>query len=135
MGLNQYEIEARERKIIDLRSEYTLKQIGEMFELTRERIRQIEMRGRRRIARRKMIEDKGPITVESDIERLNISIRLYISLRRSGINTIGNIIESGSPFQLLKIKGLGYKGIKEIIEEMNRIGFHLSKYAKFKGVK
>lgn len=114
----------REKKILQLRADHTLEEIGEMFGLTKERIRQIEASALRRIALSKRFEEDGPITVESDIERLDLSIRAYNCLRKSDINTIGNIIESGLS-NLLKIKNLGRKSIQEIRNEMRRCGFHV----------
>lgn len=125
MGLKYKEIIAREKKILKLRPNHTLKELSEMFGVSRERIRQIHMRGLRRIAQGGKINvNVGPIHVESDIERLNLPIRVYNCLRKSDINTIRNIIESGL-FNLLKIKGLGHKGIQEIRDEMRRYGFRV----------
>lgn len=114
----------RERKILQLRVNHTLEEIGEMFGLTRERIRQIEASALRRSALSKRFKEEGPITVKSDIERLDLPIRVYNSLRKSDINTIENIIESGQ-FNLLKIKSLGRKSLQEIRNEMRRYGFRV----------
>lgn len=109
---------------MQLRANHTLKEIGEMFGLTKERIRQIEACALRRIALSKRFKENGPITVKSDIERLDLPIRVYNSLRKSDINTIENIIESGQ-FNLLKIKSLGRKSVQEIRNEMRRCGFRV----------
>lgn len=114
----------REKKILQLRADHTLEEIGEMFGLTKERIRQIEASALRRTALSKRFKEDGPITVESDIERLDLSIRAYNCLRKSDINTIGNIIKSGLS-NLLKIKNLGRKSIQEIRNEMRRCGFRV----------
>ena len=124
MGMTQIKIRERERKILQLRASYTLEEIGEMFGVTRERIRQIEARALRRIALSKRFKEDGPITVKSDIERLELPIRVDNCLRKSNINTIEDIIESG-PLELLKIKSLGNKSIQEIRNEMRRCGFRV----------
>ena len=114
----------REKKILQLRANYTLEEIGGIFGLTRERIRQIEARALRRIALRKRFKEDGPVTVKSDIERLELSIRAENCLRKSNMNTIEDILESG-PLELLKIKNLGDKCIREIRNEMRRCGFQV----------
>lgn len=124
MGMTQIKIRERERKILQLRANHTLEEIGEMFGVTRERIRQIEAKALRRIALSKRFKEDGPITVKSDIERLVLSIRADNCLRKSNINTIENILESG-PLKLLKIKNLGCKCIQEIKNEMRRCGFQV----------
>lgn len=118
------EIIEREKKILELRVDYTLKEIGEMFGLSKERIRQIEAIALRRIALSKRFREDGPITLESDIERLDLPIRAYNCLRKSDINTIGNIIKSGLS-NLLKIRNLGRKSIQEIRNELRRCGFRV----------
>ena len=70
MGMTQIKIRERERKILQLRTNHTLEEIGEMFGVTRERIRQIEAKALRRIALSKRFKGEGPVTVESDIESL-----------------------------------------------------------------
>ena len=124
MGMTQIKIRERERKILQLRANHTLEEIGETFGVTRERIRQIEMKALRRIALSKKFREQGPITVRSDIERLELSVRAYNCLRKSNINTIENILESG-PLKLLKIKNLGCKCMQEIKNEMRRCGFQV----------
>lgn len=124
MSLKSKVMRERDEKILELRKKYTLQSIGEMFGLTRERIRQIEARALRRIALSKRFKENGPITVKSDIERLELSIRAYNCLRKSNINTIENILESG-PLKLLEIKSLGYKSIQEIKNEMRHCGFNV----------
>jgi len=118
------EIIEREKKILKLRADHTLGEIGEMFGLSKERIRQIEAIAIRRIALNKRFKEDGPVTMESDIERLDLPIRAYNSLRKSDINTIGNIVESGLS-NLLKIRNLGHKSIQEIEDEMRRCGFRV----------
>lgn len=119
----------REKKILQLRANYTLKEIGEMFGLTKERIRQIEASALRRSALSKRFKEEGPITVKSDIERLDLPIRVYNNLRKSDINTIENIIESGQ-FNLLKIKSLAVKAYKKL---ETRCGVVDSVYGLYEG--
>ena len=124
MGITQIKIRERERKILQLRTNHTLEEIGEMFGVTRERIRQIEVKALRRIALSKRFKGEGPVTVESDIERLELSIRADNCLRKSGINTVGDILESGL-FNLLKMKNLGLKCTQEIRNAIRRCGFRV----------
>ena len=124
MGMTQIKIRERERKILQLRTNHTLEEIGEMFGVTRERIRQIEAKALRRIALGKRFKEEGPVTVESDIERLELSIRADNCLRKSGINKVGDILESGL-FNLLKMKNLGRKCTLEIRNAIRRCGFRV----------
>lgn len=55
------------------------------------------------------------------IESLNLNRRIYNRLRRSGIDTVNNLLEAEKNEQLELIKGLGEKSIQEIRKIINGI--------------
>lgn len=69
--------------------------------------------------------DNTEITLESDIEELELSIRSYNCLKRAGVNTIGDLCRM-TPSDLMKVRILGRKSCDEIISKLNKLGLSLS---------
>jgi len=95
------ELTDREKRVLNLRERYTLKQIGEMFGVTPVRIRQIEMK-----ARKKLVCNGG-----NKIGFLPYRVRT--ALQKAGIKTIEEA-KSKSDVELLTIRGVGKIGFENI---------------------
>lgn len=143
----------REFRILELRYSdgMTLQKAADEFELSRDRIRQIEIKAIRklshpaRISRMKAVaytdyirllkenEDlkkelkklkNMPIRTEDSEETeqklkmtildLSLSVRSYNSLKRAGVNTVGDIVELFKSGEILKCRNLGIKSIQEV---------------------
>lgn len=143
----------REREVLKMRSglfydnkPYTLEEVGQVFGVTRERIRQIEAKAIRRIYhwQRKqrfnqaneisieVITDNTP--VETLVEDLGLSVRAYRCLKRANINTVGELTLKTKK-ELMRIRNLGSKSLKEIIQKLEKIGLHLKDSQEEKEVK
>lgn len=60
----------------------------------------------------------GKDTINADLSELSLSVRAYNGLRRSGIFTIGDLIEALQQNALPCIRNLGRKSISEIKTKM-----------------
>lgn len=60
----------------------------------------------------------GKDTINADLSELSLSVRTYNGLRRSGIFTIGDLIEALQQNALPCIRNLGRKSISEIKTKM-----------------
>lgn len=61
---------------------------------------------------------------EINIEDLDLSVRAYSCLKRSGINTLNDILKK-SIEDLMKIRNLNKKCLDEIVQEVNKLGFEI----------
>lgn len=124
----------------------TLEQVGSMFYVTRERIRQYEAKALRKIRKRsrlcrlpalfgfippaepepkKYFSTNGTehIGIDADIYDLGLSVRAYNCLKRfSTINTIEDILNYPKE-DWPKIKNLGSKAVLEIQDRMRAAGY------------
>lgn len=57
------------------------------------------------------------------IEDIDLSVRSYNALKRSGISTVNDLIESISSCSLLRIRNLGKKSINEIKTRLLKITY------------
>lgn len=64
-------------------------------------------------------EHPPKVTLESDIEDLNLSLRAYHVLRRAGINKVGEL-QGKTMDDLIKIRNMGRKSAEEILATMER---------------
>ena len=55
------------------------------------------------------------------IEDLNLSMRAYNCLRRSGLMTVGQVIEKGEE-ELLSLQNFGRKSYDELRERLDQLG-------------
>lgn len=62
-------------------------------------------------------------TCETSIDELQLSVRAWNALKRSGVNTIGELIEVIQGDGLMKIRSLGRKSMVEIKTKILEQGF------------
>ncbi len=62
--------------------------------------------------------------LEKTIEELDLSVRSYNCLKKSNINTFGNIIDKTEE-EIMSIKNLGKKSFEEIKEKVKEFGYNL----------
>lgn len=134
----------KEKNVILLRTQEkkTLRQCGEKFGVSRERIRQIEARAYRKLRTPKISrillkgkneisqieKEKRELFFSSDeylkiipIEDFDLSIRAYNCLKRAGLNTSKDVYDFSDRDieNLLKIRNIGMRTAKEIGEKFN----------------
>ena len=74
------------------------------------------------------MEEQGRLTseiVETPIENLDLSVRVFNSLKRTGITTIGEVIdllEKGDE-AVMSIRNFGEKSLQELRDKMREKGF------------
>jgi len=95
------ELSEKEKRVLKLRETHTLQQISNMFSVTRERIRQIEIKAKKKLLFRPT----------NGIELLPTTTRT--ALIRAGIGTIEEA-KSKIDEELLHIRNIGRKGLKAI---------------------
>lgn len=176
---------AREKTVIleRYKSKKTLEEIGKHFNITRERVRQIEVKAIRKLKYRKEIfsnsfneylklqkeyvqkrqelcdkiivldelinkavalihnddttireikefleleseEKQNILARNADISDLDLTVRSYHCLKRAGINTIQQLSEL-TISDLMKVRNLGRKSVKEITEKLKELGIEL----------
>lgn len=71
-----------------------------------------------------IMDTKDNDILSSSIEELELSVRTYNCLKRAGINTIAELINT-SITELSNVRNLGQKGAKEISEKLADIGYIL----------
>ena len=103
---------AREVSILLMRKCATLREIGRIYGISSNRVRQIEAKALRKLALCRKLEEGDPITLTSQLERLHLSCNAYNCLRRANINTVGDIIKHQD--ELCKLKNLGEVTLEEI---------------------
>jgi RNA polymerase primary sigma factor len=160
----------REQEIINKRmiQGYTLEAVGKQYNITRERVRQIEAKAIRKIRLPQRIvyltEGKKVLELKQDISKLKVelnnikrellnqikkpelielnederilldnnqpisildlSVRTHNALLRSGINTVGKLLQC-SYLDLCRVRNMGNKSRKEIIEKLKGEGLKL----------
>lgn len=134
----------REREVLKMRSglfyfsskPYTLEEVGQVFGVGRERIRQIEAKAIRKIyywqrkqrlnqaneISKEVITDNTP--VETLVEDFGLSVRAYRCLKRANIHTVGELTLKTKK-ELMRIRNLGSKSLKEIIQALEERGLYL----------
>ena len=63
--------------------------------------------------------------LEIPLEELDLSVRAYTCLKRSGIDTVGDISHL-SEYDLMRLRNLGKKALDEIIQKLNSLGVSLA---------
>ena len=130
----------REREVLKLRSglfyfsskPYTLEEVGQVFGVGRERIRQIEAKAIRKIVWRRRRQElnqaneisKEVITDNTLVEDLDLSVRSYRCLKRGNINTVGELTLKTEE-EMMRVRNLGRKSLKEIIQKLEERGLYL----------
>jgi len=63
--------------------------------------------------------------VETPIENLDLSVRVFNSLKRTGITTVGNVIEllEKGDEAVMSIRNFGEKSLQELRDKMREKGF------------
>lgn len=121
------------RSIIILYDRYKDKksynEIGKKCDITPGRVGMLVEKMIRRGARiiyskSSIVPINNPITVDSSIERLDLSVRSFNGLYRKGVRTIGDLMNF-SREDLLTIRNLGPNTVKEIEKSLNSHGFKL----------
>lgn len=69
-------------------------------------------------------EDKQEKLMEMAIEELELSVRSYNSLKRAGINTVGELVQR-SESEMMKVRNLGRKSLDEVIQKLAGLGLNL----------
>ena len=64
-----------------------------------------------------------------DIEELDLSVRSYNCLRRVGIKKIGDLLKLSYPYDYWKIRNLGKKSLKEIVDKLKEHGLNIEEEA------
>lgn len=73
---------------------------------------------------RKELHEELKIDVSGEIETLDLSLRSYNCLKRAGINTVGELIQT-SASQLKKVRNLGLKSYQEIEQKIADMGYSI----------
>jgi len=68
---------------------------------------------------------KADKILDMEIEDLELSVRSYNCLKRAGLNTVGDILKVKSFEEMIKIRNLGRRSIKEIDDKLKEIGTEL----------
>ena len=66
-------------------------------------------------------EDSKLKKLETSIDDLDFSVRAYNCLKRAGVNTLGDLT-SKSEVEMMKIRNLGKKSLKEVIDKIKDMG-------------
>ena len=69
-------------------------------------------------------EDKKEKILERPIEELELSVRSFNCLKRSGISTVGDLA-CKSENDMMKVKNLGKKSLDEVIAKLHELGLNL----------
>ena len=62
--------------------------------------------------------------LDKKIEDLDLSVRSYNCLKRANINTVGELTQKTEE-EMMKVRNLGRKSLKEVIQKLNEIGLEL----------
>ena len=69
-----------------------------------------------------MTEDKRIVYAEDDtLDVLGLTVRVHNALRRSGVHTIGELLEVHNADKLLEIRNMGERGVAQIEEKLANI--------------
>lgn len=133
----------RERDIVLRRykDKKTYEQCSKPYGVTRQRIRQIETKALKKLKYREEMLQYGiekyidfikaiKSVPNLPIEAINLSCRIYSCLKRSGIDTIGQLIQL-EPEQLAQVRNLGKKAYREIVDKLVVYGVDTHKYAAY----
>jgi len=66
-------------------------------------------------------EDSKLKKLETSIDDLDFSVRAYNCLKRAGVNTLGDLTAK-SEVEMMKIRNLGKKSLKEVIDKIKDMG-------------
>ena len=69
-------------------------------------------------------EDPKVKALETSIEDLDFSVRAYNCLKRAGIHTLQDLVNK-SESEMMKIRNLGKKSLKEVLEKVRELGLVL----------
>ena len=133
----------------------TLEDVAKTYGLSRERIRSMESHAlrelrhpirlewfqsgydavsKKRAVRREAIKginacgDNSIIKAGADLislDEIELSRRTYNGLKRSGANTIGDVLELFESGNINKVRNLGRMSIKEVAEQVRKLGFEI----------
>jgi DNA-directed RNA polymerase subunit alpha len=70
-------------------------------------------------------EDKKVKVLEMPIEELELSVRSFNCLKRSGISTVGDLTNK-TENDMMKVKNLGKKSLEEVIAKLHDLGLNLT---------
>ena len=70
-------------------------------------------------------EDKKVKVLEMPIEELELSVRSFNCLKRSGISTVGDLTNK-TENDMMKVKNLGKKSLDEVIAKLHDLGLNLT---------
>ena len=68
------------------------------------------------------VDDSKTKALEMSIDELEFSVRAYNCLKRANINTLQDLTEK-SENEMMKIRNLGKKSLKEVIDKVKEMGF------------
>jgi len=70
-------------------------------------------------------ETRGSQLYEKPIEELDLSVRVFNSLKRTGITTIGDVLDmlDRGPDAMLAIRNFGEKSLDELVEKLKEKGY------------
>lgn len=67
-----------------------------------------------------MCEDKRNVSPSESLKVLDLELRTYNALRRTGIQTIGELIQAVNERQIIHLRGVGEKTENEIMEKLDK---------------
>lgn len=119
----------------------TYREIGDIYHLSTERIRQIVKKAERKLRhptrfnyiqygyqgniarlapRYELTEkDRRAGLIDTTIEEMDLSTRAFVCLKRANINTVSDITKRLKKGDIMKVRNLGIKTYKEIIEKVS----------------
>ena len=68
------------------------------------------------------VDDSKTKALEMSIDELEFSVRAYNCLKRANINTLQDLTQK-SENEMMKIRNLGKKSLKEVIDKVKEMGF------------
>ena len=69
-------------------------------------------------------EDKKEKILEMTIEELDLSVRSYNCLKRTGINTVDELVQKNEE-EMMKVRNLGRKSLEEVQQKLAALGLNL----------
>lgn len=74
-------------------------------------------------------EEAHNYVLDLEIEQLDLSVRLFNSLKRAGINTVAALVKL-SEKEVVKLKSLGRKSFQELKDKFVEYGLEFNDYLK-----
>lgn len=71
-------------------------------------------------------EEKQNKVLEMTIEEMDLSVRSFNCLKRAGINTVDNLVNTNED-DMMKVRNLGRKSLEEVMHKLDAMGLTLAK--------